>query len=141
MKKSYPQAYARPCPENTAGHLADNFDPILDKVIEGFTENSQNIYFMTGVTNTSKGDDKLPYCSLKWTGYGCKRTPNKEKKLKPVLHAAASTTTCQILNLCPDKLGLQLVNMLTNCIKKLIPNREHRPDTLNLQNKGWIFQI
>ena len=97
----------------------------MDKVIEGFNENCQKIYFMAGVTDASNNGDKLPYCSPKLTGYGCKRTPNKEKKLKPVLHAAASTTTCQILNLCPDKLGLKLINMLTNCIKKLIPNREH----------------
>ena len=80
---------------------------------------------MTGVTDVSKDDAKLPSCSPKWTGCGCKRTPNKEKKLKPVFHAAASTTTCQILNLCPDKLGLKLINMLTNCIEKLIPNREY----------------
>ena len=34
---------------------------------------------MTGVTDASKDDDKLPYCSQKRTGYGCKRTPKKEK--------------------------------------------------------------
>ena len=32
-----------------------------------------------------------------------------------------------MLNLCPDNLDLKLIDMLTDCIKKLIPNREHRP--------------
>ena len=79
MTKVDRPAYERPCPENTAGHLDDSFDPIMDKVIEGFNINCQKIYFMTGVSDASKDDNKLTYCSPIWTGYGCKRTLNKEK--------------------------------------------------------------
>lgn len=131
-------ALERLCPENTTGHPADTFDPITEKVIEGFNENCRGLYFMTGVTDASKDDDKLPYCSHLWAGYGCKRTPNKEKKLKTCFHTTASTAPCHILNICPDKLGMKLIDMLRDCIEKLIPNKEHRPLHTFFIDRGYL---
>ena len=56
-----------------------------------------------------------------------KRTPTKEKKLKPVFHVAAATGSCQIIHIFPDTIQLKLADMLSNMIRELIPNPEHRP--------------
>ena len=85
------------------------------------------MYYMIGVTEADLVDDKQPYGTPLFFKYGLKRTPAKEKKLKPVNHICASTATCQIVHICPDKIGLKLADMLSDMIKKLIPNVEHRP--------------
>ena len=131
-------SYKRPCPPNTVGHPADTLDPIIRKTVDDMNENNRNLYFLTGVTSTSMDDDKQPYSSPLFVKYGTKRTPTKEKKLKPVFHVAAATGSCQIIHICPDTIGLKLADMLSNMIQELIPNPEHRPLHAFVIDRGYL---
>ena len=67
-----------------------------------------------------------------------KRTPTKEKKLKPVVHVVASTRSGQIAHICSDMLDLKLSDMLKKVIVSLIPSEEHRPFHLVLLDRGYL---
>ena len=138
MTKADRPASKRPCAPGTAGHPADTFDPIMQKVVDSLNDNNRYVYFMNGESDCDVDDDKLPYCSNLWTSYGMKRTPTKDKKLKPVMHLTATTGSCQLVHICPDVIGLKLADMLSDTIKKLIPVQEHRPRHGFFIDRGYL---
>ena len=96
------------------------------------------LYFLSGVSSVDLDDDKLPFTSFLWTQYGMKRTPTKEKKLKPVIHVVATTGSGQIAYICPDILGLKLSEMIEKVILFLIPSEEHRSLHTFFIDRGYL---
>jgi hypothetical protein len=137
IKADRPASHRQP-PVDTAGIPADTFDPIMRKVIESINDECRMMYFLSGVSSVDLDDDKLPFTSYLWTQYGMKRTPTKEKKLKPVFHVIASTGSGQISHICPDVLGLKLSEMLEKVILFLIPSEEHRPLHAFFIDRGYL---
>ena len=84
-------AYKRPSKNESAGNLpAFTFDPIMKNVKEILNQEWSRMFFVNQHSWLSVDDDKLPFCSKKWREYGWQMTPTKDKKLKPVIHTAAS---------------------------------------------------
>ncbi|KAK1733201.1 hypothetical protein QTG54_016058 [Skeletonema marinoi] len=73
-----------------AGPAAETFDPIMEEVIEAINNEWAKNFFVLGESWIDVDDDKLNNCSPKFQAYGLKRTPTKDKKLKPVNHVAAT---------------------------------------------------
>eukprot|EP00984_Skeletonema_dohrnii_P012472 scaffold5064_cov67-Skeletonema_dohrnii-CCMP3373.AAC.2 len=111
-----------------AGPAADSFDPIMEEVIDAINNEWAMNFFVRGESWIDVDDDKLNNCSPKFQAYGLKRTPTKDKKLKPVPvnHIAATVGTGNICRVTPDTLGIKLGDMLRDTIRKLCPNRALR---------------
>ena len=124
--------------DGTCGYPADSFEPIMRKVLDNMNTNCRGIYMMIGVTCADKDEVKLPHCSPRWSKYGFKRTPTKDKKLKPVVHLTASVGSDHILPLCVYKIGLKLAEMLAETVKQLISSPEHRPLTTMFLDRGYL---
>lgn len=128
----------RPIFHNSAGPDPDDIDPIMTEVIESMNKEWRDIYFVSGVSSMDIDDDKLPYCSKKWTDCGFKRTPTKDKKLKPVCHITCTTGSGYIVNICPDTILLRLGEMLRKTIIDLIPQKEMRPMHAFFIDRGYL---
>lgn len=120
-------ASARPVLYGSAGIEDDEIDPIITKLIEAMNGEWKNTFFVSGVSSMDIDDDKIPNYSRKWTSYGFKRTPTKDKKLKPVIHVSCTTGSGHIVNICPDTNRMKLSDMLPKTINDLMPHRDIRP--------------
>ncbi|KAL7527546.1 hypothetical protein ACHAWF_002220 [Thalassiosira exigua] len=62
----------------------NSFDPIFGEVIYSCNKLWRKLFIVIGESWFDVDDDKVPHFSPTWTRYGMKRTPIKDKKLKPV---------------------------------------------------------
>ena len=67
-------------------------------------------------------DDKIPNTSPNWAKHGMRRTPTKDKKLKPVFHLQATIASGYITMMIPDTLKLQMKDMIKQMIEHLVPD-------------------
>ena len=85
----------RPASERDDSIPAFSFDPLIRKIINSFNENSRDLHFVKGTSKVDADDDKIPNTSPNWAKHGMRRTrmrrtPTKDKKLKPVFHLQAT---------------------------------------------------
>ena len=111
----------RPASERDDSMPAYSFDPLIRKIIDSCNENWRDIHFVKGTSKLDVDDDKVPNTSPKWADHGMRRTPTKDKKLKPVNHLQATTAGGYITMMIPDTLNLQMKDMLKESIDHLVP--------------------
>ena len=104
---------------NTAGAtpVANTIDPLVKEAVRVVNKEWVKLFFVLGVSWMDIDDDKLNFCSQLWKKYGFKMTPTKDKKLKPVIHIAATIGSGHICHLTPDELNLKLGEMLKKTIE------------------------
>eukprot|EP00986_Skeletonema_menzelii_P000633 scaffold176_cov69-Skeletonema_menzelii.AAC.1 len=121
-----------------AGPAAETFDPIMNEVVDAINLEWMKTFFVCGESWIDIDDDKLNNTSPKMQAIGLKRTPTKEKKLKPVNHIAATVGTGHICRVTPDTIGLKLGEMLKETIKKLCPNEAQRSTLGLFLDRGYL---
>ena len=77
-------ASKRPVEEGGSQLPAASFDPIFAEAIDACSKLWTKLFFVPGSSWCDIDDDKIPNTSPQWKQYGMKRTPTKDKKLKPV---------------------------------------------------------
>ena len=122
----------------TAGPAPNTFDPIMQEVLDAMNNEWAKNFFVSGESWIDVDDDKLNNSSPKFQAYGFKRTPTKDKKLKPVNHLAATIGTGNICRVTPDTLGLKLGEMLRDTIRKLCPNKALRSSMGLFLDRGYL---
>ena len=103
---------------------AYSFDPLIQKGIGSLNDEWTNFYFVRCKSKGDLDDDKWPNTSPLFKLYGMRRTPTKDKKLKPVMHLIAVIGSGCICYMAPDLMNLKLSDMLRDAIKHLIPDSE-----------------
>ena len=112
----------RPASERDDSIPAYSFDPMIRKIIHSFNENGRDLHFVPGVSKMDADDDKIPNTSPNWAKHGMRRTPTKDKKLKPVFHLQATIASGYITMMIPDTLKLQMKDMIKQMIDHLVPD-------------------
>ena len=126
-------------PQGTeAAPVAFTFDPIMKEMIDAINKEWTDMFFVSGESYSSMDDDKLPSTSPKFKAYGMKRTPTKDKKLKPVFHVACTIGSENICNITPDTTTLKLGDMLRNTIRSLCPDESLRPYIAFFIDRGYM---
>ncbi|KAL7459526.1 hypothetical protein ACHAWC_011246 [Mediolabrus comicus] len=121
-----------------AGPAAESFDPIMSELVDALNKEWGKIFFVPGVSWIDVDDDKLAHSSHLFQAYGMKRTPTKDKKLKPVFHVAATTGSGNICHIRPDTIGLQLGEMLRTAILQLCPDAALRQTLALFLDRGYL---
>lgn len=97
--------------------VANTIDPLMKEAVRVVNTEWVKLFFVLGVSWMDIDDDKLNFCSKLWKKYGFKMTPTKDKKLKPVIHIAATTGSGHICHLTLDELNLKLGEMMKKTIE------------------------
>ena len=103
---------------------AFSFDPLIQKGIGALNDEWTNLFFVRCKSKGDLDDDKWPNTSPLFKLYGMRRTPTKDKKLKPVMHLIAVIGSGCICYMAPDLMNLKLSDILRDAIKHLIPDSE-----------------
>merc|ERR1712060_955138 len=95
------------------------FDPLIMTGVKALNEEWSSHNFVLCITWGDMDDDKIPNCSPLWPDYGCRQTPTKDKKLKPVIHLMASVSTGYLIWMCPDTLQTTQSDMVDQLLNQV----------------------
>ncbi|KAL7531815.1 hypothetical protein ACHAWF_003920, partial [Thalassiosira exigua] len=119
---------------------ANSFDPILKEAIYACNKLWRKLFVVIGESWFDVDDDKVPHTSPLWTRYGMKRTPTKDKKLKPVFHVMAVIGTGYVCYVAPDLINVKLGVMLKTAIKHVLPEEQESIRSLHcfFLDRGYL---
>ena len=96
--------------------------------------------FVLCVTWVDVDNDKQPNYSPLWVLYGCRVTPTKDKKLKPVNHLMVSVATGYLIWICPDTLETTQADMIRTAIREVFRTNSpaQRASHCLLLDRGYL---